>query len=305
MEPGPHEAFGRTVDVSHPDKVFFPEAEVTKGDLLAHHEKIAPTMLPHVTGHPVAMKRYPDGIDGEGFFQKRAPGHLADWIRRVDVPLREGGEDVPHVVVEEEATLLALVQFGVVEFHPWLSRADDLERPDRIVLDLDPEADDLDGARLAARAVRDVLEEVGLDPLLMTSGSAGYHVVVFVEPDLEFDVVRQFTQDVARVVVDRHPEQTTIEHRLEDRGGRVFLDYLRNAYGQTSVVPYGVRALPTAPVATPIDWDELGSTKPRDWTVANLFRRLGQREDPWAGHGQGDLRRAGRALDELVAGLSD
>lgn len=299
MDAGPHEAFGRTIDVSHPDKVFFPDVGVTKGDLLAFHERIAPTLLPHVAGHPVAMKRHPDGIEADGFFQKQAPDHFPDWIRRVDVPLREGGEDVPHVVLEEEATLLELVQYGVVELHPWLSPADDLERPDRLVVDLDPDEGDLEGARHAARAVREVLGEVGVSPMLMTSGSAGYHVVVFLEPDLAFDEVREFSQDVARVVVDRHPETTTIEHRIADRAGRVFLDYLRNAYGQTSVAPYGVRALPTAPVATPIDWDELGSTDPRDWTVDNLFRRLGQREDPWSEHGRDDLAAARSRLDDL------
>ena len=304
MDAGPHEAFGRTVDVSHPHKVVFDEIDLTKGELLAYHERIAPTLVPHVVGHPVAMKRYPDGLAGDGFFQKQAPGHFPDWIRRVDVPLREGGDDVPHVVVEEEATLLELVQFGVLEVHPWLSPADELERPDRLIIDLDPEEGDLDGARNAARAVRDVLCEVDAPPLLMTSGSAGYHVVVFVEPDLDFDDVRQFSRDVARVVVERHPDATTIEHRIDDRGGRVFLDYLRNAYGQTSIAPYGVRALPTAPVATPIDWDELGTTDPRRWTVTNLFRRLGQREDPWAGHGRTDLRAARRRLDDLL-GLSD
>lgn len=304
MDAGRREVFGRTVEVSHPDKVFFDEAALTKGDLLAYHERIAATMLPHVVGHPVATKRYPDGIAGDGFFQKQAPDHFPDWVRRVDVPLRGGGDDVPHVVVEEEATLLELVQFGVVELHPWLSPADDLERPDRLIVDLDPEEGDVDGARDAARAVRDVLREVGVEPLLMTSGSAGYHVAVFVDPDLYFDEVRRFARDVAGVVVDRHPDATTIEHRIEDRGGRVFLDYLRNAYGQTSIAPYGVRALPTAPVATPIDWDELGTTDPRRWTVANLFRRLGQRRDPWADRGRTDLRAARRRLDDLV-GLSD
>ena len=299
MDAGPHEAFGRTIDVSHPDRVLFPDVGLTKGELIAYHERIAPTMLPHVVGHPVAMKRYPEGIEDDGFFQKQAPDHFPDWIRRVDVDKREGGT-VPHIVVEQEATLLELAQFGVIELHPWLSRADDLERPDRIVLDLDPEEGDVDGARTAARAVRDVLQEVGLDPRLMTSGSKGYHVVVSIEPAQDFEDVRAFTRDVATVVVERHPETTTIEHRKADRRGRVFVDWLRNAFGQTSIVPYGVRARTGAPVATPLEWDELGSTEPRDYRVDNLFRRLGQRDDPWADAEPFRLDDARERLDELL-----
>lgn len=299
MDAGPHEAFGRTIEVSHPDRVVFPEAGLTKGQLIEYHERVAPTMLPHVAGRPMAMKRYPEGIDGEGFFQKQAPEHLPDWIRRVDVEKREGGV-VPHVVVEEEAALLELVQFGVVELHPWLSLADDLERPDRIVLDLDPEEGDLGGARLAASGVRDVLQEIGLAPVVMTTGSSGYHVVVGLEPTETFDVVRDLAHDVARLVADRYRDETTIAHRIDDRGGRVFLDYLRNGYGQTSIAPYGVRALPGAPVATPLEWDELGSVDPRDYRVDNLFRRLGQRDDPWADLERGDVADARKQLDDLL-----
>lgn len=299
MDAGPHQAFGRTIDVSHPDRVMFPEAGTTKGDLLDYHERIAPMMLPHLAGRPLALRRYPEGIDDDGFFQKKAPSHLPDWVRRVDVEKREGGV-VPHVVAEEEATLLALVQYGVVELHPWLSCADHLERPDRVVLDLDPEEGDLDGARLATRAVRDVLREIGLDPHVMTSGSKGYHVVAALRPTATFDVVRDLTHDVARVVAERHPDEATVAHRIADRGGRVFVDWLRNGYGQTSVAPYGVRARPGAPVATPLDWDELGTTDPQDYRVDNLFRRLGQKSDPWAHMDHGDVDAARQALDGLL-----
>lgn len=300
MEPGPHEAFGRTIEVSHPEREVFPDAGPTKGELIIYHERIAPTMLPHVAGRPVALKRFPEGIGEDGFFQKKAPEHLPDWVRRVDVPKREGGV-VPHVVVDEEATLLELVQYGVIELHPWLSRADDLERPDRIVMDLDPQEGDLDGARLAARAVRDVLEEIGLEPHLMTSGSKGYHVVVCIHPTVPWDLARDLAHDVARIVADRHPDEATVAHRIADRGDRVFVDWLRNGYGQTSVVPYGVRARPGAPVAIPITWDELGTVDPQDYRVDNVFRRLGQREDPWQQLPVGDAERARHRLDDLLA----
>ena len=303
MQAGPHEAFGRTIEVSHPGRVVFPDAGLTKGDLLTYHERIAPTMLPHVTGRPVALKRFPDGLGGSGFFQKAAPDHLPDWVRRVDVPKREGGT-VRHVVVEEEAALLELVQYGVVELHPWLSPADDLERPDRIVIDLDPEQGDVAGARFAARAARDVLDEVGLSPHVMTSGSKGYHVVACIRPDATWGMARDLAHDLARVVAGRHPDEATVAHRIADRGGRVFVDWLRNGYGQTSVVPYGVRARAGAPVATPITWDELGSVDPQDYRVDNIFRRLGQREDPWRDLGPGDARAARERLDGLLSEVS-
>lgn len=300
MRAGPHEVDGRTVEVSHPDRVVFPDVGLTKGELLAYHERIAPLMVPHLAGRPLAMKRYPEGIGSAGFFQKQAPEHLPAWVRRVDVPKREGGV-LPHVVVDEAATLVELVQFGTIELHPWLSLADDLERPDRLVLDLDPEEDDLDGVRVAARAVREVCLEVGLDPRLMTSGSAGYHVVVAIAPTEGFDVVGEVARDLARVVARRHPDRTTIAHRIADRGGRVFLDHLRNAYGQTSVVPYGVRARPGAPVATPLDWDELGRVAPRDHRVDTLFRRLGQRDDPWTDVARARIPEVRPRLDDLLA----
>lgn len=301
MRAGAHEVGDRTVEVTSPDRIVFDDVELTKGDLVAYHERIAPTMLPHVTGRPVAMKRYPEGLSAEGFFQRQAPEHLPHWVRREVVPKREGGS-IEAVVVEEAATLVALAQFGVIELHPWLSLADDLERPDRLILDLDPADDDLDGARLATRAVGEVCDQIGLTPRLMTTGSSGYHVVVAIEPDAGFDEVRATARDIARVVAARHPERTTVEQRLQDRRGRVFLDYLRNGYGQTSVAPYGVRALPGAPVATPITWDELGSVAPRDYAVTNIFRRLGQRDDPWHDVRREDL---GPARDRLAALLDE
>lgn len=294
------EVDGRTIEVTHPDRVVFPEVGLSKAELVEYHRRIGPHMLPHVAGRPLSLKRYPEGLAGSGFFQKAAPDHLPDWIRRVEVVRREGGT-VTHVVADEVAALVHLVQFGTIELHPWLALADDVDHPDRIVLDLDPEEGDLDGARLAARTVRAVLEELGLDPRVMTSGSKGYHVVAAIEPALTQDEVRAATHDVARVVAGRHPDALTVQHRIARREGRTFVDYLRNGYAQTSVVPYGVRARPVAPVATPIDWEELGRIDPQDHRVDTIFRRLGQRDDPWADMRRGDLAGARTAIGQLLA----
>lgn len=163
----------------------------------------------------------------------------------------------------------------------WLSTTEHLERPDRMIFDLDPSGDDVAMIRDAARTVREVLEEVGLTPFVTTSGSRGYHVRAPLDAEEDFDAVRGLARGVARAVVARAPESFTVEQRKDRRGNRVLIDYLRNAYGQTSVPPYTVRARPGAPVATPLDWDEIGRTGPQSYTIRNLFRRLGQKEDPW------------------------
>jgi bifunctional non-homologous end joining protein LigD len=281
MEAGEQSYFSRMIDISNVDKVFFPDAGLTKGDLLDYHVRVAELMLTHLKGRPVAVKRYPDGLDGQGFFQKNAGSHYPGWLRRQDIPKRDGGS-LDHVVVDEPATLVYLADQGTIEFHPWLSLADDLEHPVELILDLDPpDGDDVGPVRAAARHVRDLLDELGVTSRIKTSGSAGFHIHVPLDGSADWEVSSELARSVAEAVCERHPDQLTTSQRKRARTGRVFVDWLRNGYGQTSVAAYGVRARPGAPVATPIDWDELGSVEPRSYGVRNLFRRLGQRDDPW------------------------
>ncbi len=281
MDPGEQRHFSRTIDISSVDKIFFPDAGLTKGELLDYHVRIAERMLTHLCERPVAVKRYPDGIEGEGFFQKNAGSHYPDWLRRQDIPKRDGGT-LDHVVVDEPATLVYLADQGTIEFHPWLSRADDLEHPVELILDLDPPADgEVDAVRTAARDVRSLLDELGAPSRIKTSGSAGFHIHLPLDGSAGWDVSSQLARSLAETVCDRHPDRLTTSQRKHARTGRVFVDWLRNSYGQTSVAAYSVRARPGAPVATPIDWDEVATVEPRSYHVRNLFRRLGQREDPW------------------------
>lgn len=302
MQAGKQVLFGREIDVSNVDKVFFPDAQLTKGDVVDYYRRVAETMLPYLKDRPVALKRYPDGIESNGFFQKDAGEHFPGWLRREDVPKREGGT-LDHVVVDEPATIVYLADQATIEPHVWLSRADDLERPDQLVFDLDPPDDDVDRVRRAARRVRDVLAEVGLNSLVKTSGSAGYHVHVALDRSHDFSEGRRFGARMARLLAARYPEELTDRQRKTERHGRVFIDYLRNAYGQTSIAAYAVRARPGAPVATPLDWEEIGRTDPRSYTIGNIFRRLGQREDPWRDAWQRpeNLTAADRRLDELLS----
>ena len=277
------EAGGRTVEIGNADKVLFPDAAVTKGDLAAYYGRIAETMLPHLKGRPVTMQRFPEGIGADGFYQKKAPDHFPEWIRRVSIEVEERGEAQPQVVCDDAATLLYLADQACITPHLWLSRAGALHHPDRLIFDLDPPSDDFEPVRFAARRLRGVLDEVGLSPFVMTTGSQGAHVVVPLDSSAPFDTVRTFARDVAEVVAERHPDRLTTAVRKNKRQGRLFLDYLRNSYAQNSVAPYAVRALPGAPVATPLDWDELGgSLHSQTYTLDNIFRRMGQKDDPWA-----------------------
>jgi bifunctional non-homologous end joining protein LigD len=282
MRAGEQEFFTRLVDVTNVDRVVFPEVGLTKGDLVGYYARVAETMLAHARDRPVALKRFPRGLDGGGFFQKNAAAHYPPWLRRLSIPKREGGE-LDHVVADEPATFVYLADQGTIEFHPWLSTAEDVERPVELVLDLDPPRDaTVEVVRRATRYVRALLDDLEVPSRLKTSGSAGFHVHVPLQPPSGWGPARSLARLLASTLAARHPDELTVEHHVAQRGGRVFVDWLRNGYGQTSVAAYSVRAHPSAPVATPIGWDELGSAEPRRYTVRNLFRRLGQKADPWA-----------------------
>ncbi|TQN31962.1 bifunctional non-homologous end joining protein LigD [Haloactinospora alba] len=262
---------------------------MTKRDLVAHYREAAPWMLPHVRNRPVALHRFPDGIDPSGpgtagFFQKRVPDTAPPWVQRLRV-VRVRGGTLTMVSCTNAATLAWLADQGVITVHPWLSRAGHLGEPDRLVVDLDPPNDGFARARWAARCVRETLQEAGLVPYVMTTGSRGLHVVVPLRPERDHAAVRELALGVAEVTARRHPDRLTTQFRKDRRGGRLFLDTLRNAYGQHAVAPYAVRPLPGAPVAAPLSWEELEDVdSPRRWSVSNFGERvrvLRHRGNPW------------------------
>ncbi|MFF5157640.1 non-homologous end-joining DNA ligase [Streptomyces sp. NPDC000348] len=283
----------RRVEIHRPGKVLFPgggdTGEYTKGDLVDYHRAVAPFMLPHLRGRPLMLDRRPDGIDGPAFMQKNTPDGYPDWITRAEVA-KEGGT-VTHTVCDDTATLLYLVDQAGITLHRWLSRADRIDRPDRLVFDLDPSGDDFGTVREAARLLGELLDELDLPSALMTTGSRGLHVIVPLSGDHAFDDVRAFAREVADTLAAAHPDRLTTAARKKDRGDRLYLDVQRNAYAQTAVAPCTVRALPGAPVATPVSWDQLDDPglHARRWTVADAVEQV--RTDPWS-----DLPRRGRAL---------
>jgi bifunctional non-homologous end joining protein LigD len=295
---------GRTVQVTSVAKPFFPETGMTKGDLLAYYRDVAETMLPHLAGRPLNLQRFPNGVEGHGFWQQGAADHFPDWVRTVTVERRGRGGTVDHVVCEDAATIVYLANLATVTFHAWTSTIEHLARPDLVILDLDPDpGQGLEVVRAAARAVRAAGQELGLAPFVQTSGSKGYHVVMPLQPGPDVEVVRDFAAELAALVAARDPGRLTVEWRKEKRHGRLLLDTARNGYAQTIVAPYSVRPRPEAPVATPIDWDELGRVEPRTYTMANLRRRLARKPDPWAGMADraAAFEPARARLDELLA----
>jgi bifunctional non-homologous end joining protein LigD len=304
IKDGPVRVGGRTVQVSSVDKPFFPAAGLTKGDLLAYYRDVAEVMVPHLRGRPLNLQRFPNGVDGPGFWQQGASEHFPDWVRTVTVERRGRGGTVDHVVCDDAATLLYLANLSTVTFHAWTSRVEHLARPDMAVVDLDPApGQGLDVIRAAARAVRATCREVGLVPFLQTSGSRGYHVVVPLRPGPDVEVVKELAAGLAALVAARDPERLSIEWRKAKRQGRLLLDTARNTYAQTAVAPYSVRPKPDAPVATPIDWDELGRVEPRSYTVTNLRRRLARKPDPWSAMADhaADVASVRARLDERLA----
>ena len=273
------------LEITHPQRVMFPSEGITKGDIVDYYCRVAPVMVPHLRNRPLMLERYRAGVDKGGFYQKEAGEYFPDMIRRVDVP-KEGGV-VHHPVVDDEDGLVYLANQGCLTFHCWLPRADRLRQPDRLIVDLDPPATAgaFSTVRATALRLRKVFEQLGLAAFVQTTGSRGLHVVAPIVPGPDNDEVLAFARTLAEQLAASDPGRLTTEFRKAKRGARLYLDVARNGYAQTVVAPYTVRARPGAPVATPLDWDEVRTTRltPDRWTIGNIFRRLGAKADPWRG----------------------
>lgn len=273
----------RTVDISNEDKVFFPGQGITKGDLIEYYDKIADNLLAYLKDRPITLRRFPDGIDSDGFYQKETSDYFPDWIETTKVEKEEGGS-ITQVLCNNKATLLYLVNQGTISFHPWLSTDSDPRKPNKLVFDLDPPAGNFDLVIAGAKALHELLEEeLNLNAFAMTTGSEGMHVVCPIRPANDFDTVRSFAEKVSGYLAKQHPDDFTTNVRKEKRNGRLFLDYLRNAYAQTAVTPYSVRALEGAPLATPLTWDELNKQdlQSQSYHINNIFNRLSQKNNSW------------------------
>lgn len=278
------EVEGKVIELKNLEKLFWPEG-YTKGDLVGYYDTVAPFILPYLKNRPLVLNRYPDGIEGESFYQKECPDYAPEWVKTAPVEHRDAGKVVNYIVCDDKPTLLWVVQQGAIEMHAWLARHETIDRPDIAVLDLDP----MPGVSFpqvveSAILLKAALAEFNLRGYLKTSGAEGLHIFIPVEPEYTHQEVAQAMGYVADFVAKVFPKATT-ERVVEKRGARVYLDYLQNGYGKTMAFTYSVRPLPGAPVSTPLDWEELEHRdwQPKDFNIATVPPRLKARGDVWQG----------------------
>jgi bifunctional non-homologous end joining protein LigD len=275
------------IPITHPGKLLFPpqdgERGITKGELAAYYETIAPVMIPHVAGRPITMERYHRGIGEKGFFQKDVSKGFPDWLERVEVPKKDG--TVHHAVVRDARSLVWLANQNCITPHVWPSRTPKLYQPDVCVFDLDPAREDEPGIlRTATLGLRDLLDELGLRSWVKTSGSKGFHLVVPLDAKAGFGDVARFAHAVGARLVARDPTHLTQEFHKTDRAGRILVDTGRNGYSATFAAAYAVRAKPGAPVSAPCTWEEIesGAVAPRTFTLRTMAARVETVGDIWS-----------------------
>jgi bifunctional non-homologous end joining protein LigD len=278
-------AEAKTVKLSSPDRVLFPDDGITKGDLFAYYEQAAPTLVPHLRDRPFTMKRYPHGINSEVFFQKQAPKHLPDWIptRQFTTHPRDGGSRlVDFALVNSPEAVLFMVQNNCIDMNAWYSRVDKPHRPDFVLFDLDPPDDGFELAIEVAHLIRELLDELGLPGYVKTSGADGIHVVAPIVRRATFEQTYAFAEGASRLLEQRHPGKVTTEWLKKKREG-VLVDHRQNGWGRTIASVYSVRPKPGAPVSTPLHWNELTpDVRPRDFGMQEALERIERQGDLFA-----------------------
>lgn len=265
-------------------KILFPGDTITKKDLITYYTEIAETMLPHLHKRPISMQRFPNGIEEDGFYQKEVPDYFPDYVHQAQIPVLHNHTTQPQVLCENAKTLAYLADQATITIHTWLSTTDHLKKPDKLIFDLDPSNTNFELVKTTALLFQSICDELKLHSYPMITGSKGIHVIVPIRPELVFDDVREIARRICEQAAAQNPTELTTEVSKEKREGRLFLDYLRNSYAQTSVAPYSVRAKPGAPVATPLHWDEVATLKHAHmYTMKTIFTRLKKmQKDPLA-----------------------
>lgn len=282
--------------ISHPEKILFPDDGITKGELATYYRSVAPVMLPHLRRRPITMERYHRGIGAPGFFQKDVSKGFPEWLKRVEVPKKDG--TVHHPIANDVRSLLWLANQNSITIHVWPSRVPNLYHPDICVFDLDPSHDDeFDLLRAAALNVRDLLAELGLPSWIKTSGSKGFHIAVPLDGKSDFGTVARFAHHVGKLLVQRDPDHLTQEFSKVDRGGRILVDTGRNGYSATFAAAYTVRAKAGAPVSAPCTWEEIerGEVHPRSFTLRGMMQRVAEVGDLWA-----EMLKRKRSLEKAI-----
>lgn len=270
------------VDFSHLDKTYIAEAGVTKGDLVDYYTQMADYILPYLKNRPHNLLRQPDGYKGESFFQKDMDHMPPSWVKTAAIFSESNGKDINYMVCDSLDSLLYMVQLGCIEINPWNSTIKHLDKPDWIVIDLDPENIPFRQVVKVAQTVKQVIDEMKIPALPKTSGKTGIHIFIPTKAGYDYEQAKQFGHIIATLVNERLPDITSLERSPAKRQKKVYLDYLQNRQGQTLAAPYSVRPTPAASVSTPLHWDELNDKlDPSRFTIKNIFKRLDKEGDLW------------------------
>ena len=289
----------RPVTFSNIDKPYFPDDGITKGDLIQYYASVAPLLLPHLAGRPISMSRYPEGIKGPSFYEKRAPGHQPDWMQTAPVDSDSQGGVIDFLLADSPEALMWFANMGCIEIHPFHSTVSDLDSPTYAIFDFDPaEGSTWDQVTAGARLLQVALVQLGLNGYPKLSGARGLHVYVPLDPVHSYSRVRRFVGEVGQYLAAANPGDITMEWDKPKRKGKVFVDHNRNASGQTVASVYSVRPRPGAPVAVPLTWDEVGRVSNGDYTMLNVWDRLQRHGDLFA-----PVARGGQTLDTAEAAL--
>jgi bifunctional non-homologous end joining protein LigD len=265
------------------NKIYWPDEGLTKGDLIAYYRAMAPYLLPHLRGRPESLNRHPSGITGPNFFQKDLTGYVPRWVKTERVYSESSAKTIHYALCEDEATLLYLANLGCIELNPWLSRVGSLDRPDAVVIDLDPDDNDFAEVIQVAKETERVLHAIGAPACLKTSGATGLHICIPTAGRYDFDEARAFAEAVCRRVHAACPRNTSLERNPARRRSKIYLDFMQNRRGQTLAAPYCVRPRPGAPVSAPLKWSELKrGLRPEQFTLHNMPARVARVGDLWA-----------------------
>jgi len=271
----------RVVKVTNPKKVFWPAEGYTKGDLIAYYQTVAPLLLPYLEDRPLVLTRYPDGITGKSFFQKDAPDFIPSWVRTERIYSKDADREIDYFIVNDAETLSYVINLGTIPLHLWSARLQSLDRPDWLILDLDPKGAPFTDVVAVAQTLHRILDELELPSYVKTSGATGLHILLPLGARYSHEESRTFARLLALLAVETVSEIATIARPIQSRAGKVYVDFGQNGHGRTIVAPYSVRPLPGAPVSCPLEWGEVTpGLDPARFTIVTLPARFAKMADP-------------------------
>ncbi len=266
------------------DKIYFPDDGISKGDVINYYKSISKYILPYLKDRPQSLNRQPNGIAAKGFYQKDVTGHIPRWLKIERIFSESADKTIDYLVCQDERSLLYIANLGCIEINPWFSRITNLDNPDFMVIDLDPDGNSFKHVVDIAHQFRELLDKIGVRSFCKTSGATGIHIGVPTGAKYDFDIVRMFAETVCRIVAKKNPATTSVERNPQRRRGKIYLDFMQNRRGQTLAAPFCIRPHPGAPVSMPMEWKDLKPTiRPGDFNIYNAHRFISKADSVWRG----------------------